>query len=133
MKKISKEECIELIKEKFPEFIPYWEKFIRDFDSEEGIIIQMIPFEEYTLDRMKSHDESELKRIFDLVEFFFCNGDEKVKNAMSTGFLEYLLSQDPDVIKFNTIVKYLGEQSIGYCRAWDRFNGIRTEGLWDEK
>lgn len=130
MKKITGEHCIELMKENFPKFLPYWESYIRDFGSDLGLTVQMIPFGEYTLDVIKSSDEIEIKKIFDFVEFLLCNGDESVGNAMTTSFLEYLMSKDPDEIKFTKFTKYLGENAIGYCRAWDKFTGVRTEGLY---
>ena len=127
---IHDEECIKLIKDKFPDFLPYLESYLEDFGSDLGLSIQMIPFGEYTLDQAKSHNDSELKKIFDLVEFLLNQGDESVKDAMATCFLEYLMSKDPDEFKFSTFVRYLGEHSINYCRAWDEFTGVRTEGLW---
>lgn len=132
MEKITGENCIELIKEKFPKFLPYWESYIKDFGSDNGLNIQMIPFEEYAIDTIKSNDELEIKRFFDFVEFLLCNGDESVQNAIATSFLEYLLSKDPDEIQFPTFAKYLGKNSIEYCRAWDEFTGIKTKGLWED-
>ncbi len=93
----------------------------------------MMPFEEYAIDTIKSDDEVEIKKIFDFVEFLLCNGNESVQNAIATSFLEYLMSKDPDELNFSKFAKYLGENAIGYCRAWDKFTGIRTEGLWEEE
>jgi hypothetical protein len=130
MEKILAERCIELIKESFPKFPPYWESFIRDFGSDPGLIFQMLPFEEYTIDAIKANDEVEIKKIFDFIEFLLCNGDDYVQTAITTGFLEYLMNKDPDEIKFSKFVQYLGKNSIEYCRAWDKFTGLKTEGLW---
>ncbi len=132
MKKITAKNCIELIKQTFPKFLPYWESYIRDFGPDLGLTIQMIPFEEYALSVVKINNVIEIKKIFDFVELLFCNGDESVKDAIATSFLEYLLSKDPDEIKFKKFVKYMGENAIGYCRAWDKFTGTRTEGLWED-
>jgi len=59
------------------------------------------------------------------------NGDESVKNAIATSFLEYLMSNDPDEIQFTSFSKFLGKHSIEYCRAWDEFTGVRTKGIWE--
>ena len=133
MKTITEDNLVDLIKKEFPNFIPYWEEDVECFGADQGIITQMMPFRAYTIDRIKANDEAELRKIFDLVEFGLCNGDEAVQTAMATGFLEGVLHRDPDTIKFSTVVKYLGEQSIGYCRAWDEFTGVQTERLWDAK
>ncbi len=130
---IGDELCIELMKEKFPKFLSYWKEYIRSFGSDSGIHIQMIPFIDYALDAIRSNDEAEMKKIFDFVEFLICKGDESVQSAMTTSFLEGLMAQDPKEIKFTTFVKYMGENSIAYCRAWDKFTGIRTEGLWEDE
>ena len=37
-------------------------------------------------------------------------------------------------IRFKTICPYLREnESLSYCRAWDEFCGVRTDGLWTEE
>ena len=131
MDEVTEKRCIELIKKTFPKVLPYWESFVEDFGSDDGIILQMMPFEEFTIDVIKSNNVSEIKRIFDFVEFLACNGNESVQNAITTGFLEYLMSRDPDEIQFTTFAKYLGKNSIEYCRAWDKFTGVRTKGLWE--
>lgn len=132
MKQITGERCIELMKEKFPGFLSYWEAYIRDFGSENGLHIQMLPFDEYTIDMIKSKDEAEIEKIFNFVEFLLCNGDDDVQTAITTSYLEYLMSKDPDEIQFASFVKYLGENSKGYCKAWDKFTGVKTRGLWED-
>jgi len=133
MEKITGECCIELMKEKFSEFPIYWEDYIRDFGSDLGLHIQMIPFGEYAVDVIKSNDEVNVKKIFDFVEYLLHEGDDDVQTAITTSFLEYLMSKDPDEIQFSKFAKYLGENSIGYCRAWDKFTGVKTKGLWEDE
>jgi hypothetical protein len=132
MKQITGEKCIELMKEKFPRFLSYWKDYIKDHGTDNGLHIEMIPFEEYTIDIIKSCNELEIKKIFDFVEFLLCNGDESVQNAIATSYLEYLMSKDPDEIQFASFVKYLGKNSKEYCRAWDKFTGVKTKGLWED-
>jgi hypothetical protein len=133
MGKITAEDCIKLIKQNFPDFIPYWEDYIRDFGEDNGLIVQMLPFGKYTIEIINSENYIHLKRIFDFVEYLICEGDDYVQTALTTSYLEYLMSKDPDEIQFSKFAKYLGENSIEYCRAWDEFTGVRTKGLWEEK
>lgn len=133
MKEITEDRCMEMIIEKLPNVSAYLEKFNEDFGPDMGITIQMIPFAEYTVDALRKEDDTELKKIFELVEFLLDNGNEAVKDAMATGYLECLMHKDPDKIKFRGFVKFMGSHSIEYCRAWDEFTGCRTDGLWDEK
>lgn len=132
-KQITAVNFINLIKEKFPKFIAYWESYISEWGLDEGLTIQMLPFSDYAIDVIKSNDENEIKRVFDFVEFLLCNGDESVTYAITTSFLEYLLSHDPDEIQFSKFSRYLGENTVNYCKAWDKFTGIKTEGLWDNE
>lgn len=132
MEPITAERCIELIKEKFPGFLSYWKAYIRDFGADNGLHIQMLPFDEYTIDTIKSNNKAEIEKIFNFVEFLLCNGDDYVQTAITTSYLEYLMSKDPDEIQFASFVKYLGENSKGYCRAWDKFTGVKTKGLWED-
>ena len=130
MQKITKNNCIEVLKQEFPKSISYWVKFGSDLDTEDGIIFALIPFEQYTIDVIKANDKSEMKRIFDFVEYLVSEADNAVQTAMTTGYLEYLMNE-PEEIQFKTIVKYLGNNSIEYCKAWDKFTGVKTEGLWN--
>jgi hypothetical protein len=130
---VTAENCINLIKEKFPKFCSYWDMYIQDFGADLGLTIQMLSFGRYVLDVIKSNNEDEIIRVFEFVEFLFLNGDETVQNAVATGFLEYLMNKSPEEVKFSTFYKYMGENAIGYCRAWDEFNGAKTEGLWDKE
>lgn len=129
MKKITDDDCISLIKEKFPEFLSYWQSYINYWGSDLGLTIQMLPFSEYTLEVIKSNNQNEIRKIFDFVEFLICNGDESVQNAITTSFLESLLNKDPGEIKFSHFSNFLGENTINYCIAWDKFTGVKTEGL----
>lgn len=133
MEKITEYNLISLIKEKFPKFIPYWELYVSDWGSDEGIIMKMLPFNEYVVDVIKSEDWNEIKRIFDFVEHLMSNGNESVQNAIATGFLEGLLNKDPKEIQFIKFRKFLGKETISYCRAWDKFTGVMTKGLHDDE
>ena len=133
MKEITEERCIELIKEKFPRFLPYWERYVKEEGLDNGIIIQMIPFEEYTIDTFKFGTAQETKKILEMVEFLLDKGNEAVKDAIATEYLEYLMNIDSKEIKFRELVKFLGKHSLEYCKAWDKFTGVRTDGLWDEE
>ena len=118
------------MKETFPKFIPYWEEYKGESGTDEGFFSQLEPFEEYSLEEIKSGKKAEIKRIFDFVEFLLREGNESVQTAICTGYLEYLMSKDPDEIQFSTFVKYMGEEAIAYCKGWDEFTGVRTKGLW---
>lgn len=132
MKTITLEECKKLLKEKFPNFIPYWEDEISLW-GDEGILALFAPFARYTIEVIETNNHTQLKNIFDCIEFLLCEGDESVKNGVATVFLEDLMNQDPNEINFSSICPYLGKDSLEYCRAWDKFCGVKTKGLWDDE
>ena len=130
MEEITRCDLINLLKEKFPKFIPYWEEYISDCGGTDlGISNDMTPFFDYALDEIKFENCNEVEKIFSFVEFLMCNGDKSVKNAIAICFLEDLLNQDPNEIQFVKFSQYLGKESIGYLRAWNEFHGAHTEGL----
>jgi hypothetical protein len=129
MEKISQKNLMNLIKEKFPKFIPYWESYINYWGSDLGIIVPTMQLTDYVVDIIKSKDENEIERIFNFIEFLMCNGNEYVQTVIATEFLEGLLNRDPDEIQFINFSQNLGKETIGYLRAWNEFNGTQTEGL----
>ena len=131
MEGITKNNFADLIKEKFPRFIPYWEDNVNYWGLELASN-DVMPFAYNAVDEIKSENEKEIENIFILVEFLMCAGDEYVQTVIATYFLEYLLSKDPDEIQFIKFRQYLGKETIAYCRAWDKFTGVMTKGLHDD-
>lgn len=131
MEEITKNNFIDLIKEKFPKFIPYWEENVNYWGLELASN-DVIPFAYYALNEIKLENKEEIEKIFIIIESLMCVGDEYVKTVTATYFLEYLLSKDPDEIQFIKFPQYLGKETIAYCRAWDKFTGVMTKGLHDD-
>lgn len=78
----------------------------------------------------KEMSSSELEAIFREVERQLIEGSESIRSAVATGLLEALLHVESDKqFDFKVVVSYLGPRSVEYCREWDRFTGIKTEGL----
>jgi hypothetical protein len=132
MEKITLEKCKTLLKERFPKAIPYLEAESALY-GDQGMMVLFSPFSRYAEDMLRVNNAIEAKTIFDFIEFLLCNGDDTVKDGAATCFLEHLFNIDATGIKFRTFRRYLGENSLGYCRAWDKFWGNRTEGLWDDE
>jgi hypothetical protein len=65
------------------------------------------------------------------VELLLTTADEDTQTAVATGYLESLLAQaSSGAIDFRSIAGTLGPESSKYCRAWDTFTGVKTDGLW---
>lgn len=63
------------------------------------------------------------------------NSDEfDFDNAVCVCFLENLLNRaSAKTIEYDRFIPFLGKKSKEYCKAWDKFTGVKTEGLWDNK
>ena len=57
MQTITLAECNKLLKEKFPNFIPYWEAEISLW-GDEGILALFGPFADYAIDVIKTNNPS---------------------------------------------------------------------------
>lgn len=133
MDKITGDECIALFKEKFPGFIPYWNAHVAWWDDDItkiGLHSHMSSVTDYAIDLVNSNDQETTRLFFEFIEYLQDAGDEDVQTAICTSLLENLQNAGPEKVQFPTFVHLLGPQSIEYCKAWDTFTGVRTEGLW---
>jgi hypothetical protein len=70
------------------------------------------------------------ERFFFFAEECLEEGDSNVKDAIATCFLENLLNAVSDeIIKLESFVQYLGENSKEFCKSWDLLTGVNTPGL----
>jgi hypothetical protein len=82
---------------------------------------------------LPSLSTSDIASVGERVEVLLTTGDDNVKDAIATGFLESLLSQaSKGTMNLRSVKGMLGPESRKYCRAWDEFTGVKTDGLWDE-
>jgi len=65
-----------------------------------------------------------------LVEKLLTSGSSEVRDSIATGLLEAILAESSaGKLDFQKIVCFMGNKSKDYCRAWDKFTGIKTPGL----
>jgi hypothetical protein len=134
---VFKNECTSLILSEFPGFASSkeWEEDLKFWEGEEaGLCNEMSTFSDYVSNILNNDPHSsELNRIFSFIENLIINGDQDVRDAATTCFLENLLNYDSaGRVKASTFVHLLGPESKAYCKAWDEFTGVKTPGLWDE-
>lgn len=132
--KISKENCLEILLEKFPILKPKLKEILKEW-GEDHYPNELIfgDFADFVVELIQEGkiSESELKEIFSFMEYALINGEGSIKDIVATCFLEDLLHATPGKISALTFVHLLGEESREYCKAWDEFTGVKTEGLWD--
>ena len=132
MKALTLNDCLQLLQKKFPKFIPIW----NDEKPEPSQIMEctvMRIFTGYVADLLTAQDRDQtlIKEIFSVAEYLIEEGDEDVQNSVCTCFLENLINITPEQIQPAAFVPFLGHKSRDYCKAWDEFTGVYTEGLWD--
>lgn len=141
---ISKENCMSLISEKFPEFKPILDAYLSNYEILTEEIFGVTPFwgdtsvcgvmNEFSyyvkeLLMTKQQNIPLIKDVCNYIEYLLRHGDEDVQNAAATCFLENLMNITPEQIDPKHYIPYLGPLSKEYCRAWDEFTGIKTKGL----
>jgi hypothetical protein len=70
-----------------------------------------------------------VQHIADVIETLLVSGSESVKNGVGTGLLEAVLDSVRTSPETSRLLRYLGPEASGYCRAWDKFTGNQTPGL----
>ena len=77
-----------------------------------------------------SVSHAELLDIMSAIEELITMGDTTVKNAVTTGFLEAILSESSSGrFNVNSVSQCFGPATMAYCKAWDEFTGCDTLGL----
>lgn len=114
-----------------PEFQSAWEMHQSEWNGEiAGLCNDMTAFADFTEKQIKIENVKVLTRIFILIEALMAQGEQEVKDIVATCFLENLLNDvSAKRIPANGFLSYLGPKSTDYCRAWDDFTGVITEGL----
>lgn len=127
----TKENVIKNILIKFPGFSSMWNDHMNQYDRvSPGLCLDITIFSNYVIRLIQEGSSSNLNDIFNVVEDFIVNGDEEVGDAITTCFLENLINVTGTRISADSYINLLGEKSKEYCKAWDIFTGIKTNGLW---
>jgi hypothetical protein len=116
-----------------PEFAQTWSKEAYLWTDEQGNprspCAVFSPFSHYIADQLLQRKQTGLQMVFDFAEQCML-GNEEISTAAATCFLENLINITPHQIDPATFIPFLGPESRAYCRAWDEFCGLKTEGLW---
>lgn len=135
---ITRDKAPQIIVKAFPDFeqSEYWKEYLDEWPEEPSTCRLMTCFSSYVYGLLKNSlvETSELKRIFDFVEDLMVYGSNEVQEGAATCFLENLINtaSHGGTFKASSFIPYLGTESVKYCRAWDEFCGVKTEGLWND-
>jgi hypothetical protein len=127
---ITEAESLRLILEVAPGFEPHWRDHRASWADETlPYGLDVAAFARYVIDRIQCGGLGKVAEIFALAERLLLEGEETVRDAIATEFLENLMNRVPDDLSPTSFVPHLGPASRAYCRAWDEFTGHKTEGL----
>ena len=132
MEEITEHNLIGLMQERFPKFVAHWEVYVSEFGLDKGLEDHMRVFVVYVVNEIKSENHDQIEIIFEFVETLMVNGHQRVLDVTAIEILEVLLGKDPEEIQFVNFSRHLGKRSKAYLRAWEAFQGTRTEGLYDD-
>ena len=113
-----------------PEFAEYWRSEDSLFnDGDESTVYGVFSeFSELVSVRLEADQLEKREGLFEFIEGAVTEGGD-VANAACTCFLENILNRVPESIDPKTFVPYLGKKSREFCKAWDEFTGVYTDGL----
>lgn len=124
--------CILRVNEIEPTFQRKWRASLKRWgtDAWPGLSMYLAEFAQHTGDLVLEGETERVRVILEQIERLLEHGDTEVQNAAATCFLEGLLHRTD--LPAAAYAHWLGPQAIAYLRAWDEFNGVRTEALWQE-
>lgn len=131
MKMIVETECLGIILQNVPSFHSDYQDYLDYWEGDKpGLCNEISAFSRFVIDLIVQEQLEELPKIFEVVELLLVDGEAKVKDAAATCFLENLLNKaSAGEIKPEKFVPLLGPESRTYCKAWDEFTRVYTEGL----
>ncbi len=130
---VSNNNCMNLILDMVPEFKAAWQDHLDFWGSDQaGLSNDMAEFSSFLIANIEKISEERKQDIFLFAEKCLEEGDESVKDAIATCFLENILNAVSDeAISPEIFIKYLGEKSKEFCKSWDEFTGVSTPGLYN--
>lgn len=125
---------VEELNEITPGFDDAWSNWLRqdgEFGEGESPCEHdvFLEFNQFVLPQLNTLSNQTKSAIFVYVESALTSADENLSNAVATCFLESLV-QRYTLYKAENAFPFLGPKSRAHCKAWDEFNGVKTEGLW---
>jgi len=139
---VFEHECTALILKIFPELekSQHWREHLEFWEGDSvSACGEMMVFGHYIRDEILKSENPPIsaQKVFDFIEMLLNEGDQAVRDAAATCFLENLInytsSSNPRIyLDPFSFVHHLGPKSKAYCRAWDEFTKIKTPGLWGD-
>jgi len=127
---IEVNEYIEKFRIFIPEFPEHWhsEEAAFNFENESTVHGVFSDFSTLVINKLEIGALSNGKQLFSFIESVIDSGGDPA-DAACTCFLENILNRIPGSIDPSSFVQYLGPKSREFCKGWDEFTGIKTDGV----
>jgi len=115
-----------------PDFETRWDSERECWVSDDGSFTVhgvFSAFSQFIADCIARGPSTRLQPVFDWVESKLTGDGSEVENAACTCFLENLMNRVPEQIRADCFVPLLGPKSRQFCRLYDEWCGIKTDGL----
>ena len=113
-----------------PSYKSTLDRYLKEWGD--GPPLYTLEFEDYAHFLAKSFEDlewSEKRDAFQYIEDCVVSNDDIARDSATTGFLEAIMNSiDNGRMTLDQVRDYIGEKSLAYCIAWDRFNGTNTMG-----
>jgi hypothetical protein len=131
---IGKNDLVPYILSIEPDFKSAYLSHLEFMNNQSSLHLSVSCFSQFVADKLASGSYQSADTIFSAIESLLTagNSDEDVKNPIFTCFLESLINLASNGhIAYETFVPLIGPNSREYCKAWDKFTGVKTPSLWD--
>ncbi len=126
---IHAKESMGLVVEAAPDFIPILVAHRSKWTEEENShSMEVSEFSRHVVRLITEDRKKNLAPIFSVIEQLMTEGDDEVKDAVATCFLENLINRaSSGEFDRSELVPLLGPNSRAYCEAWDEFCGVHPK------
>ena len=123
---IKESEVMPMLLSQFPELKKYWDDHWEYWGDEKEFSLcgKLFPFSDYALDLLNletAEADEILQKMFNIAENLMVEGEESVRTAIATCFLESISNviSDRKPELNNRFKDFLGPESLGYIEAWE--------------
>jgi hypothetical protein len=125
---IGAADALALLLDATPGFEERWRLHLEHWGrAPRGLCIDVEELVVHVEEWIKRDNANGLAHLFEVVEQLLADGDDYVRDAVATCFVESLVNRVPQTIPSATLGRLFGPRSADAARAWNLFWGFPTE------
>lgn len=127
---INPQEALHLLVSQSFDFRVRVEAFLLEWQPEQpGFCLILSELSRVTIGFFQQQQDTHLQQVFAIIEKLLVEGDQVVRDAAATCFLENILHRVPEEVSAQTFLSFLGLKSKEYCKAYNDFTGVQLDGF----